>query len=202
MKRSMLLLTTVLLLPVALVGCDDDVEMPMHDNGSDHMEHMGEMFDGGASGETGGMPRWMMSRGMGPGMMADMRNIHTLLARHDTIDRQVENIPGGVRTVTASSDPQVAEALQRHVAQMKQRMQRGQPIRMMDPLFRELFAHADEIDLQYEPIDGGIRATHTSENPQVVLLIRQHARDFVNEVAAEGMSRAMQPTPLPEGYRR
>ncbi len=50
-------------------------------------------------------------------------------------------------------------------------------------------------------IPDGIRVTHTSDDPQVVLLIRQHARRFVGEAAEQGMSRAMRPTPLPEGYR-
>src|SRR3546814_8363584 len=42
--------------------------------------------------------------------------------------------------------------------------------------------------------------SHTSDDPNVVLLIRQHAHRFVSEAAEEGMSRAMRPTPLPNGY--
>lgn len=34
-----------------------------------------------------------------------------------------------------------------------------------------------------------------------MILIRQHAHKFVSEVIAEGMKRAMKPTPLPPGYR-
>jgi hypothetical protein len=32
------------------------------------------------------------------------------------------------------------------------------------------------------------------------LLIRQHAHRAVSEFVAEGMARAMEPTPLPPGY--
>ena len=149
------------------------------------------------------MPDWMMSGEdmMGPGMMRDMRSIHGLLTSHNKIERRVEDIPGGVRTITTSDDAQVAELIRAHVRQMKARYSRGQPIRMMDPVFRELFRNRHKASLEFEDIPGGIRVTHTSDDPQVVLLIRQHARRFVSEAAEEGMSRAMRPTPLPQGYR-
>ena len=150
----------------------------------------------------GNMPEWMMSQDgmMGPEMMQDMRSIRGLLTNHEKVERRVEDIPGGVRTVTTSDDPQIAELIRTHVRQMKARYERDQPIRMMDPVFRELFRHRDKVSLQYEDIPGGIRVTHSSDDPQVVLLIRQHAHRFVSEAAAKGMSRAMRPTPLPEGY--
>lgn len=155
------------------------------------MPMMRDMPDGMMSGE--GM--------MDGGMMRDMRSIHGLLASHDRIERRVEDIPGGVRTVTTSGDPEVAQRIRTHVRQMEARYDRDQPIRMMDPVFRELFRHRDKASLDYEDIPGGIRVTHTSEDPNVVLLIRQHARRFVSEAAEQGMSRAMRPTPLPDGYR-
>lgn len=149
------------------------------------------------------MPEGMMSGDnmMGPGMMQDMRSIHGLLTNHEQIERRVEDIPDGVRTVTTSNDPKVAQLIRTHVRQMKARYGRGQPIRMMDPVFRELFRNRHKASLEYEDVPGGIRVTHTSNDPQVVLLIRQHARRFVSEAAKEGMSRAMRPMPLPEGYR-
>lgn len=155
------------------------------------MPMMGNIGGGMMSGE--GM--------MGPGMMRDMRSIHGLLTSHEKIDRRVEDIPNGVRTVTTSDDPATAELIRAHVRQMKARYGRGQPIRIMDPVFRELFKNRNKASLEYEDVPGGIRVTHTSDDPRVVLLIRQHARRFVSEAAAEGMSRAMRPTPLPEGYR-
>lgn len=148
------------------------------------------------------MPEWMMSGEgmMSSDMMQDMRSIHGLLTNHEKIARQVEDIPNGVRTVTTSDNPQVAQLIRTHVRQMKARFERDQPIRLMDPVFRELFKHRDKASLAYEDIPGGIRVTHTSDDPQVVLLIRQHARGFVSEAAEQGMRRAMHPTPLPEGY--
>ncbi|HEV2078806.1 MAG TPA: hypothetical protein VGR19_02765 [Allosphingosinicella sp.] len=147
-----------------------------------------------------GMMRNGMMKGMMGGGMEDMRSIHGLVASHESIERQVEDLPNGVRTRTTSSDPRVAELIRTHVRQMKERYERDQPIRPMDPLFRELFEHRREASMQVRDIPGGVEVLHTSSNPQVVLLIRQHARHFVNAVVDKGMAGAMGPTPLPEGY--
>jgi hypothetical protein len=40
----------------------------------------------------------------------------------------------------------------------------------------------------------------TADTPNVVPLVRQHARRAVSEFVAQGMPRMMQPTPLPPGY--
>ncbi len=185
------------LLAAALAACSPEAP----GNGS-HGMPMGGMM-GGDMPMMRNMPEWMMSGEgmMDSGMMQDMRSIHGLLMNHHKIERRVENIPNGVRTVTTSADPQIAQLIRTHVRQMEARYDRDQPIRMMDPVFRELFRHRDRASLDYEDVPGGIRVTHTSDDPNVVLLIRQHARRFVSEAAEEGMSRAMRPTPLPPGYR-
>lgn len=185
-------------LSLALLACSP---------GSERQSDGGMPMDGMMSSDMpmmGDMPDWMMSQEgmMGPEMMQDMRSIRALLTNHEKVDRRVEDIPSGVRTVTRSDDPQVAELIRTHVRQMEARYERGQPVRMMDPVFRELFRHREKASLQYEDVPGGIRVTHTSDDPQVVLLIRQHAHSFVSEAAEEGMNRAMRPTPLPKGYKR
>jgi hypothetical protein len=152
----------------------------------------------------GGMPGWMMSGdgdGMDQAMMADMPVIHDLLVQHDAIRRRVKDIPSGIRAQTTSENPSVAQLIQTHVQQMKARIQAGRPIRQMDPLFRELFEHYGAITMAVRQIPGGVEVTETSPDPQVALLIRQHAHRAVSEFVARGMDRAMQPTPLPEGYR-
>lgn len=165
-------------------------DMPMQ-QGEVPMQQMPMMQDD--------MPEWMMSRG-GAGMMEAMPTIHLLLANHEQIERDVEEIPGGVRTVTTSGDPVITEAIRDHVHQMKERVEDGRPIRMMDPVFREIFKHHGKIEMEIEEVPGGVRVTETSSDPQVVLLIRQHAKRAVSEFVDQGMPRAMQPTPLPEGY--
>jgi hypothetical protein len=148
------------------------------------------------------MPEWMMSGEgmMSAGMMEDMRVIHELLTNHDRIERRVNDIPGGIRAWTTSSDAEIADLIATHVGQMKTRVEEGEPIRHMDPLFREIFEHHDEIEIDVERIDRGVLVVETSVDPQVALLIRQHAHRAVSEFVAEGMGRAMEPTPLPPGY--
>ncbi len=160
---------------------------------------MGEGMGTGMMGET--TPGWMMSRGMDARIGRDMPVIHDLLAGHERIERRVEDIPGGIRAVTRSDDPELAERIRTHVWQMRERIEEDDPIRQMDPLFREIFEHHEAIEMAIDEVPSGVRVTETSEDPQVALLIRQHARHAVSEFVADGMERAMRPTPLPPGYR-
>ena len=144
----------------------------------------------------------MMGGGMMGASMAEMRVIRGLLTTPDEIERTVQNLPNGVLTTTTSNDPRVAELIRTHVRQMRASYDRDEPIRTADPVFRELFANRDRISLKIEDVPGGVRVLHTSDDPQVAALIRQHANHFVSEAAEEGMARAMRPTPLPEGYQR
>lgn len=129
-----------------------------------------------------------------------MAVFHQLLTDHARIKRDVQDVPGGIVTVTTSDDPAVAALIRTHVAQMKERVERGQPVRRWDPLFAELFRPADRIVMKVEDVTGGVRVTETSDDPQVALLIRQHARRGVSEFVARGFDRAHEPTPLPDGY--
>jgi hypothetical protein len=152
-----------------------------------------------------GMGRGMMGGGpggMGMGNANVMGLIHTLLGNHDKITRTVREIPGGVETTTTSPDAATARDIRTHVRQMKQRMEAGRPIRMWDPLFVELFRHHDKVKMEVADVPGGVRVTETSDDPQVTLLIRQHATRGVDEFVARGWDRAHQPTTLPAGYRK
>ena len=127
-----------------------------------------------------------------------MQAFHELLTEHAKVKRTVQEIPGGVVTVTTSDDPAVAATIRTHVRQMKERVEAGLPLRMWDPLFAELFRHYDKIEMVVEDVPGGIKVTETSEDQQVVPLIRQHAR-AVSEFVDRGWDRAHEPTPLPKG---
>ncbi|MQA24356.1 MAG: hypothetical protein GEU94_02550 [Micromonosporaceae bacterium] len=162
---------------------------------------MGDSPMGDGMGASG-MPDWMMSRGgMDRQMMRDMPVIHDLLTNHEEILRQVDDLPDGIRSQTTSRDPDVAKLIGAHVRQMRERVENGDPIRQMDPLFREIFEHHETIEMQLTDIDGGVEVVETSPQPQVAALIRQHAHRAVSEFVASGMRRAMRPTPLPSGYR-
>lgn len=162
----------------------------------------GGMPMGDGMGRSSEMPDWMMGDGgMDRSMMRDMRAIRSLLDGHQEILREVRDVAGGIRSETTSRDEEIAGLIRTHVRQMRDRVEDGAAIRHMDPLFREIFEHHEKIELTVEDIDGGVRVVETSEDAQVALLIRQHARRAVSEFVASGMDRAMRPTPLPEGYR-
>lgn len=137
---------------------------------------------------------------MGGGMPQFMRLIHDLLDNHLKIRRDVREIPGGVLTTTTSDDAKVTAMIRAHVRQMKERVEQGQPVRMWDPLFVELFRHYDKVRTQVEEIEGGVSVTQTSDDPDVTRLIRQHATRGVSEFVAEGWDRVHERTPLPAGY--
>ena len=124
--------------------------------------------------------------------------IHGLLDAHKSIERTAEDIPGGVRTVTTSKDKQVAKMIQLHVEQMAARMKDGRPVRMWDPLFREMFAQREHVNMAVKPRVDGVEVTVTSKKNRVVGLIRQHAHRGVSEFVRDGYDRAHKPTPLPD----
>jgi hypothetical protein len=186
LTRALALAVTAVPAASLLAACGDD---------------MGGGMPGDMMGEDS-MPDWMMSGGqmMGPEMMEDMRVIHDLLVNHDRIRRRVEDVAEGIRARTTSGDSEIAERIRTHVSQMKERVEDGNPIRHMDPLFREIFEHHAAIEMDVEETLGGVVVVEASADPQVELLIRQHAHRAVSEFVADGMERAMQPTPLPRGY--
>lgn len=170
--------------------------------GDDHENMMGEGMMGNNEMMDEEMRKAMMSGEMDESMMGDMRNIHQLLTKHEKIQRRVETLDNGVKTWTESNDPELVPVIQIHVQQMKERVENNRPVRQMDPLFREIFEHANEIKMQIENTEKGIFVLETSDNAQVVKLIQQHAHWAVSEFVEQGMSRAMEPTPLPDGYEQ
>jgi len=142
-------------------------------------------------------------RGAGQGMRAghgsDHDMIHALLDRHEAIQREVQEIEGGVETITVSDDPEVTEMIREHVRDMKRRVEAGHGMRWWDPTFAELFKHHEKIEMEIEDTEGGVLVREFSSDPDVTLLIRQHAIRGVSEFVAEGRDRAHKETPLPEG---
>ena len=149
------------------------------------------LFSSSVAAQGRGMGR------MGGGHDGDMGTIHALLTDHEAIERRVVDRPDGVETWTESDDPEVAAAIREHVHAMDARLEDGRPIRRWDPLFVEIFEHADAIAMTVEDTPRGVRVVETSDDAYVVALIQQHAHRAVSEFIAEGMDRAHQPTPMP-----
>ncbi len=116
---------------------------------------------------------------------------HFLLTNKDKITRTVKEIDNGVETLTESPDPEIVGKIQEHVASMYRRVEDVRPIRMRDPLFREIFQHADQIEMQVENTSEGIKVTETSSDEYVVKLIQAHAK-VVSGFVEKGFEEARQ----------
>jgi len=155
-----------------------------------------------AFAHPGGMGPGMMMQGMqhdGPmaGMhsgdaafQADMQLVHEMLAGHDKIKRSVENLPDGIRTVTESEDPQVAQALKAHVASMEQRLKDGRIFNLFSPTLPVLFDNKDKIKTSVQITEKGAAVTQTSADAKVVAALQAHAGE-VSELARDGMAAMM-----------
>ncbi len=144
--------------------------------------------------------------GGGPGMMgmagdarfqADRQMFHFLLNNRKKIQRDVKILDNGVETVTESDDPKVAAVIQKHVASMYERLEKGQPVRMGDPLFRALFQSAGKVKMTVEKTEKGVHVTETSDDPYVAKLIQAHA-NVVSLFVKRGFDEARKPHPLPK----
>lgn len=134
--------------------------------------------------------------GKRPNTMREDRDIfHFLLQNHEKITRKVTELDNGVQTVTESDDPAIVAKLQEHVASMHGRITDGRPLRMWDELYREVFKHHDKIEMVIEKTEKGVSVTETSDDPQVVKLIKQHAK-VVSGFARRGFEEARQNHPV------
>ena len=115
-----------------------------------------------------------------PRFIEDRKWFHFLLDNRAKIKRTITRTDKGVDTVTESDDPEVAAGIQTHVAAMHARVKEGRGIHMRDPLFREVFRHADKISMEITDTDKGVRVVETSDDPYVASLIQAHA-DVVSQ---------------------
>ena len=144
------------------------------------------MMGGGMMGGDG------MAEMMAPGnMIGPMRLGMELFARHAQIRRTVTEIPGGVHAVTESDDPTTASLIQAHVSEMYQRLdeKRAFPY-MMSRSVPAMFAHSTRYRRKLEALPKGIAVTETSDDPEMVEVIRAHAREL-NGFVREGMPAMM-----------
>jgi len=156
-----------------------------------------------------------MMRGMGPGMMrgagpagpadahgpmggpmaggaqhddafaADMHLVRDLILNHDRIRRTVTNLPDGIKTITESDDPQIAQTLKAHVASMEKRLSEGREFNLFSPTIPVLFQNKDKIKTVVETTDKGSIMTQTSSDPTVVAALQAHAVE-VSELVRDG----------------
>jgi hypothetical protein len=139
------------------------------------------------------------ARAQPPGGMAGMRHdsssmalmgvIHELVVNHDRIKRTVTNLPNGIRTVTESDDPRLAQLIREHVATMGQRVRQGDDpgLPIESPAVHAIFRDKDKIRTTTESTAKGIIVVQTSSDSTAIAALRQHASE-VSDLVAGGMA--------------
>ncbi|WP_240705255.1 hypothetical protein [Pacificoceanicola onchidii] len=106
----------------------------------------------------------------------------------DKIEREVENLPNGIRTVTVSDDPVVMDALVNHTVGMIDRVgqKRDPQVIIQSPTLDIFFERSEAIQSFVEITDEGLVVIQTSEDPEVVAALHVHAAE-VTAMAEQGM---------------
>ena len=138
-------------------------------------------------GTGGGMmrgPVGMLSR-QDAGSATDMGLVMDLVHNNTKIRRTVTNLPDGIKTVTESEDPKVAEVIKAHVASMSGRLKDGREFNIFSTTLPVIFDNADKIKSTVEMTDKGAAVIRTSAEAKVVAALQAHARE-VTELVQEG----------------
>jgi hypothetical protein len=144
------------------------------------------MMHGMGPGSMGGGPMAGRMHSADPAFGADMQLVHQMLVSHDRIKRTVTNLPNGIRTVTESDDPLVAQSIVTHVASMAQRLSEGREFNLFSETIPVLFENKDKIKTSVETTAKGSVVTQTSNDAKVVTALQAHAVE-VSELARDGM---------------
>lgn len=138
----------------------------------------------------------MMSQGMGPGPVGmlttqdagsagDMAVVMNLVHENAKIRRDVTRLPDGIRTVTESDDPKIAQDIKAHVASMSGRLDSGKEFNIFSTTLPVIFDNAKNIQSTVEYTAKGAVVTRRSKDPKVVAALQAHA-DEVTALVREG----------------
>lgn len=122
---------------------------------------------------------------------ADMSLYTDMFNRHTEITRTVDEIPGGVRTITESASPDLAAQLHAHVSSMYSHVNQGREVMCMSQSLPTLFHNAGGYRRQLTLTPTGVIAEETSDDPALTEAIRTHAGEVTGFVR-DGMPPMMQ----------
>jgi len=151
----------------------------------------GRQFRDGQQGCQGGRGRQgcQDSQGQGPKHRETIDflfdNVNSITRSKEEIQDQETNRVIGIETKTTSSDPDVAQAIQRHVQEMKEIKEAGGSVRMWDPLFVKVAEHHADITMDVEEIPGGTRVKQTGATPYAATLVAAHG-EVVSKFVSNG----------------
>jgi hypothetical protein len=137
-------------------------------------------------GPQGSGGQHVMAAGHDAGIMT---GVHEMFMGHEQLTRSVTVLPDGIKTVTESADPRLAQLIKDHVTVSNAQVARGVDpgLPMESDALREIFKYHEEIRTTVEPTAAGIVVTQTSSNPAAVAALQQHAAE-VTLFVKDGMA--------------
>jgi hypothetical protein len=154
-----------------------------HDHGSAGHEPM--MRQGMGRGMGGGRGPVGMLTTQDANSAADMGIAMNLIHENTKIRRTVTRLPDGIKTVTESDDPKIAQDIKAHVASMSGRLKEGKQFNVFSTTLPVIFDNAKNIKSNVEFTAKGAIVTRTSPDPKVVVALQAHANE-VTELVNEG----------------
>jgi hypothetical protein len=130
-------------------------------------------------GGDGGMMGTGVMGNVGP---VDMSRYMEMFNRHNEISRTVEEIPGGVRTITQSGSPELAAQLKAHVSSMYSRLDENAEVTCMSRTLPTLFRNSTGYRRRLTLTPAGVIAEETADDPTLTQTIREHAREVTGFV--------------------
>ena len=110
--------------------------------------------------------------------------IQYMAAHHDELSRVVAINKNGYSATTASKNEVLSTKLKKHFAYMQKRVGSGAMVRRWDPAYAELVEYYDQIEVNVEYLDNGIRVVFVGTTPEGVKVAQNHAQivtGFTNE---------------------
>lgn len=114
--------------------------------------------------------------------------MEVMFRNFDKIERSVENLPNGIRTVTFSKDQHVMDALVSHAVGMIDRVgqKRNPQVSIQSPTLDIFFMRGEAILSEIDITDEGLVVVQTSDDPEIVEALHTHAAE-VTAMADRGM---------------
>lgn len=118
----------------------------------------------------------------------EVNDLKEIFRSHKGISRSVSNLENGIITTTEATNERLREAIVSHVSLMVTRLQEGRnpEIIIQSPTLDALFDVYDEIETEIETTELGVKVIQTSDNPEVVSVLQQHAAE-VSDMSRRGM---------------
>jgi len=107
----------------------------------------------------------------------ESREMMVMFRHFREIERSVEELPNGIRTVTTSRNPMVVDVLVSHVVGMIARVEEGRDpqVRIQSPTLDIFFKRGEAIETDISVSDIGVTVVQTSDDPEVVAALHVHA---------------------------